>query len=289
MGVKLLIVDPQMDFMDRAGERGALAVEGADADMRRLAGLIRRLGSRLEEIYVTMDTHDRMDIAHPGWWRGRNGEEPAPFSTISAEQAESGEWRASRPRDHERSVAYLKALEASGRRAHTIWPEHCVKGTRGREAHPELMEALMEWERATGKEVSWVSKGENPFTENFSGFKAEVPDPSDPKTMMNTGLADAIARGADSILIAGEALSHCVAETARDLADHMGPGAAGKLALIGDACSPVGGCEALGEAFIEEMLSRGARVVQTDSPEEELGVLAAAGAPRHVKTRSIGP
>lgn len=288
MSVKLLIVDPQMDFMDRAGARGSLAVDGADADMKRLAAMVRRGGAEIGEIYVTMDTHEKMDIAHPGWWRDCLGVPPAPFEPIYASAVESGQYSTERKADRARSLKYLKALEKSGRRTHTIWPEHCVKGTPGHQAHPELMEALSEWEALTGRKVSWVSKGENPFTESFSGFKAEVPDPSDPKTMMNVDFATALAKDASVILVAGEALSHCVAETTRDLADFLPKEELGKIALLKDACSSVGGCEAIGAAFIQEMLDRGARVARTDGPDEALGFGRGAPAPApNVKTRSI--
>lgn len=272
MGVKLLIVDPQMDFMDRDGEPGALAVSGADSDMKRLTALIRAKGAQISEIYATLDTHDAMDISHARWWSGPKGERPAAFARLSPESVERGEWRAARAEDQERGLSYLKALKNGGRREHTIWPEHCVKGTPGHRVHPELMEALSEWEAKTGARVSWVVKGENPFTESFSGFKAEVPDPADPKTMMNTALAEAIVKDASAIWVAGEALSHCVAETTRDLADAMPQEALGKLIVLTDACSSVAGCEAIGAAFVEEMLSRGARAAATDSPDEELGL-----------------
>lgn len=66
----LLIIDPQNDFCDLpearrpAGVAPALPVPGADADLRRLAALIRATGDHLDEITVTLDSHQRLDIAH---------------------------------------------------------------------------------------------------------------------------------------------------------------------------------------------------------------------------------
>ena len=42
-------------------------------------------------------------------------------------------------------------------------------------------------------------------------------------------------------MIAGEALSHCVAGTVRDLADGLGDEQVGKLVLLTDCTSTVGG------------------------------------------------
>lgn len=63
MKVHLVIIDPQIDFMDSKGS--ALPVPGANADMNRLAAMIGRVGNKLEDIHVTLDSHRIIDIAHP--------------------------------------------------------------------------------------------------------------------------------------------------------------------------------------------------------------------------------
>ena len=65
--VHLVIIDPQNDFMD--SPQSALPVAGANADMDRLAEFIRTNGKKLEDIHVTLDSHQVVDIAHPAWWR----------------------------------------------------------------------------------------------------------------------------------------------------------------------------------------------------------------------------
>jgi nicotinamidase/pyrazinamidase len=89
--VHLLIIDPQSDFMDSPG--AALPVPGANADMRRLARLIGRVGRSLSAVHVTLDTHAVIDVAHPGMWRGRDGKPPDPFTVISADDVAGGVWR----------------------------------------------------------------------------------------------------------------------------------------------------------------------------------------------------
>lgn len=52
-GKALLVVDPQVDFH----EGGSLAVPGALADSKRIAGVIRDHAEDIDELVVTMDSH----------------------------------------------------------------------------------------------------------------------------------------------------------------------------------------------------------------------------------------
>jgi nicotinamidase-related amidase len=97
----------------------------------------------------------------------------------------------------------------------------------------------------------------------ISAIQAEVPDPNDPATQVNTTLVETL-RQAERVLIAGEAGSHCVANTVRDLADHLGEERAiSRLTLLTDAVSPVSGFESLQETFLRDMTARGMQVCTT--------------------------
>ena len=126
-----------------------------------------------------------------------------------------------------RALAYVRALEAGRRYQLCIWPPHCLIGGPGHAVAPELFSALCDWEQTRLRPVYYVRKGDNIHTEHYSAIQAEVPDPADPHTQRNTALIDALRR-ADRLLVAGEAGSHCVAATVRDLAD----------ARAGDAIDP---------------------------------------------------
>ncbi|PHV10494.1 hypothetical protein [Chitinimonas sp. BJB300] len=257
---QLLIIDPQNDFCDIPG--AALPVKGASADLNRVAALMARMGDRIDAIHVTLDSHNPLDIAHGVWWCNAVGESPVPFTVISAADVVGGVWRARDPDQQATSLAYVQALAERGRHQLIIWPEHCLIGSWGHGVHVGLFDALSQWGRKHLKTVNYVTKGTNPATEHYSAIQAEVPDPNDPATLPNHDLLARLA-AADTILVAGEALSHCVASTVSDIADHLGVAHSGKLVLLDDCTSPVAGFEALGRAFIAEMTERGMRTLKS--------------------------
>jgi nicotinamidase/pyrazinamidase len=258
--VTLLVIDPQNDFV---APDGALSVAGAAADMDRLASKIEAHPERIGEIWVSLDQHQVLDIAHPGWWVDPEGAPPAPFTAIGAEDVAAGRWRARDPAAHGRSIAYLEALEGAGRYPHVIWPEHCLIGDPGAAVWLALSRAIHRWERKRHRSARFVLKGTNPWTEHFSAVRAEVVDPEDPSTEVSRPLVAAMA-GAERVLVAGEARSHCVANTVRDLCDAVpDPAFPRRLVLLTDACSDVAGFEASGARFVAELTRRGMRTATT--------------------------
>ncbi len=253
MTTSLLIIDPQNDFCDPAG---ALSVAGADADMARLAAMIARLEPRLDAVHVTLDSHHLVDIAHPIFWKDAHGQPPAPFTIISPEDVEVGRWTAARPGDTLRAREYVSALARHGRYPLCIWPPHCLIGSHGHEVFPAVFAALLSWERC-GNVVGYVPKGTNIYTEHYSAIKADVPDPADPSTQPNTLLIERLKQS-DIIAVAGEAGSHCVANTVRDLADAFGDEKLiSKLVLLTDAVSPVSGFVSYQNRFVADLTARG--------------------------------
>lgn len=274
--IDLLVIDPQNDFCDipdaelpadpavaatgthKALARPALPVAGADADMKRLAAFIDRVGRKLYDIHVTLDSHNPVDIAHPAWWINGQGAAPAPFTMISVADVKAGLWRARNPLAQAHSLKYVEALSALGRYSLVIWPEHCLIGSWGHNVHSAVKASLDRWAREKLEVVDFVTKGSNPMTEHYSAVQAEVPDPSDPSTLLNGRLIKTLAE-AEMVVIAGEALSHCVANTVRDIANNFGEENIRKLVLLTDCASSVTGFEDLGQQFVREMVGRGMR------------------------------
>lgn len=266
--IHLLIIDPQNDFCD---PNGSLFVPGAVEDCDRIAAMISRLNPKLDDIHVTLDSHRKFDIAHPDFWIDSSGKHPAPFTPIFKDDVEQGKWQASIPSLTDRATQYVKDLQTNGRYIHLIWPEHCLIGGWGTAVQPKVFDALQEWSaKKPGRMIDFVTKGSNPFTEHFSAIQAEVPDPKDPGTQVNTNLIKALLE-ADDVLIAGEASSHCVANTVRDIADNFGSDEyIKKLVYLTDASSAVGGDDGTGktfkqyeEEFIKDLVSRGMRTSTT--------------------------
>lgn len=294
MKVVLRVIDPQCDFTLNEGNKwglpkGSLFVEGADDDMPRLATFIEDVGDKLDSIEVTLDSHHDVDISHPAWWVDDNGEAPPPITTMSYDEdqdvfvGELAPWEGGGTRNyhtrklgnvpfgqalvgkemsyHAYSAWYLKQLVANARYPHVIWPPHCRIGSIGTAVHPDVMESLTNWATKRVRTVNFVTKGSNPFTEHFSAVKAEVPLPFDPGTQINIGLVRSMET-ADLSFWAGEALSHCLSNSASDtIAEFADPELVKKMVLLSDACSNVTGFESFGDQFIKDMVAKGMKVM----------------------------
>lgn len=268
----LVIIDPQNDFCDLpegacpSGVAPALPVAGAHADMQRLAALIDRAGAGLTDITVTLDSHQRLDIAHPTFWCQGDGAPVAPFTQIAAADVRAGRYLPRLQGALPRVLAYLDALAAAGRYAHMVWPVHCEIGTWGNNVHDDVRQAYNRWEEARVAIVGKVVKGANPWTEHFSAIAAEVPDPDDAATQTNAEFIAKLAE-AECIYIAGEAGSHCVKATTEHIAEQIDPA---RLVLLTDCMSPVTGFEAQYAAFVADLRSRGARIATAADVVPEL-------------------
>jgi len=155
----------------------------------------------------------------------------------------------------------VRALRDGGRYTLTIWPPHCLIGTWGHNVIPAVAGALRRWEEAGFKRVDYVTKGRNLWTEHYSAVRAEVPDPADPATQPDVRLIETLEK-ADVVALSGQALSHCVANTVRDIADRFSPESIRKLVLIEDTSSPVPGFEDMARQFLEDLRGRGMRTAK---------------------------
>lgn len=254
----LLLIDPQNDFCDPSG---SLYVRGADDDIEVIGDLINNYP--LDEIHISMDWHHMMDIAHPWWFTHvESGKHPGEFSMIKAQQLKEGVFTTTVAEDFDDTLAYLENLEKSGKYTHTIWPEHCLIGTWGSNLHEALIGPLDDWSMDTRKQVNYILKGQNPRTEHFSAVKAEVSLTGCPETWTNTRLMTSLYM-ANTILVAGEASSHCVAATVRDILEQDGR-LGKKMKILTDCMSPVPHFKKFEEEFFDEMEHRGVKLTQSD-------------------------
>lgn len=286
----LLMIDPQNDFcikdefgidwnklpwntmspdvaghfknLQKTEKHGALVVPGADKDMERLAAFIKGNEKRISEIHCTVDSHQIFHIAHPIFWVDSYGNHPAPFTRIPADEVKTRKWRTTHQGLEDYGIKYVTALENAKRNVLVIWPPHCLIQSWGHGIVRGVSDALNQWEQNGVNRVNYVTKGSNFLTEHYSGVMADVPDDGDPTTKLNVELIDAL-KEADEIVIMGEALSHCVKWTVKDIADNFGDEHIKKFNLLTDCSSSVTGFEKDGQDFITEMLARGMRITTT--------------------------
>ncbi len=272
--IQLLIIDPQNDFCDLPAAwqpadpiggallAPSLPVQGAHADMLRVADIVRAGRDALSAITVTLDTHHRVDIAHPAFWRRQDGQPVSPFTAITAADLRAGRYQPRDPAALPRAQAYVDALEARGRYTLMVWPVHCQVGSWGHNVHAAVQAACSAWEEARLQPVEYVNKGINPWTEHYSALQAEVPDEADAGTQLNRAL---LARldGAGTLLVAGEASSHCVRATVEDLIGNLPGGHPERVVLLSDCMSPVGGFEDQARAFLADMQSLGVKLASS--------------------------
>ncbi len=268
--IELLIIDPQNDFCD---PNGSLYVTGAENDMERLSKMIDRIGDKLYDIHVTLDSHRLVDISHPIFWEDKDGNSPDPFTIITFTEVQSAVWRAKNPGYQVKAATYVRTLEENSRYPLCIWPPHCLIGHSGHNVFPPIFNSLLQWEKKNFANVDFVTKGSNPFTEHYSGVQADVPDPTDPSTQLNTNLINTLQE-ADIIILSGEARSHCLANTVTDIAAKFDADGNGefvkKMVLLEDATCDVADLPGstmfkdMGDAFVSEMRSKGMEVSTTE-------------------------
>jgi nicotinamidase/pyrazinamidase len=144
---------------------GALAVEDGDA----IVPLVNRMIQAAPHVILTQDWHP---AGHSSFASRRAGK--APFETVDMEYGPQ-----------------------------TLWPDHCVQGTKGAAFHADL-----DWTRAE----LIVRKGFRPAIDSYSAFFEN--DRTTP-----TGLGGYLKeRGIRSLTLAGLATDFCVAYSALDAA-----------------------------------------------------------------------
>lgn len=283
----LLLVDVQNSFHPG----GSLAIPAADEDAVRIAALIRSSISSIDRIVATMDSHHKLHIAHPSFWVSGDdmGKHPDPFSLISTVDIISGKWKP-RPdlvlpvgdpqvdpsifHGYEATaisdgtnfdltkycIEYTRRLEAKGRFQLCIWPEHCLIGSTGHNIVSDVRAAMDEWSDATGRSVEIVHKGQNLLTEMYSALAAEVPVST--STSFNSTLLDSL-RQSNTLLVCGQAMSHCVNYTLRDIVENWPTEERDKIFLLTDCASPVPGFEAAANGFMKDMEESGVNLCKS--------------------------
>jgi nicotinamidase-related amidase len=254
--VHLLVIDAQKDFCFPAGTLyvGGRSGTGAMDDNRRLAEFIHRNLGTITAITTTLDTHVPTQIFFPSFWLDDSGAAPAPHTIVHAEQIRSG---ALRPNpavadwlcggDYSwllaQAIFYCDELARAGKYELYLWPYHCLLGSDGHALSGIIQEAQLFHCFARQTQAWTEMKGSNVLTENYSILRPEVLRAHDGGRLAqkNTALL-ATLLGADVVVIAGQAASHCVKSTIEDLLTEIvaiDPALAGKVYILEDCMSSV--------------------------------------------------
>lgn len=154
-------------------------------------------------------------------------------------------------------LEYATRLEERGRFQICVWPEHCLIGSEGHGLVDEVRLALLDWSRRTGRSVEYVTKGQHLLTEMYSAVAAEVPVSRD--TQFNHSLQTLLLESSH-LTVCGQALSHCVNYTLRDILSQWPAERATDITLLTDCASAVPGFEAAAEVFLNDMADAGVQL-----------------------------
>lgn len=236
-------IDVQQDFMDN----GALGVPGAHGDVERMTRFIYNNMDKISNIAVSIDTHTPHQIFHPCWWIDENGNNPAPYTPITLTDLDSGKWRA--VINPMASRDYVEHLEKDGKKTLVVWSYHCIQGTTGCALENQF--ANMIYFHSVAKRYAFqpIVKGQDPLSEMYGIIKPEY----DTKGYINIKFLNKIEQY-DKIFIGGEAKSHCVMESIKQILEHYEtrPEVTEKIYILDDCMSIIPGFEdATAQAFDE--------------------------------------
>jgi len=265
-GIALLIIDPQVDFHEESKyqKAGSLEVKGSFEDNIRITKMIEDNKDKITQINVSLDTHQIMHIAHSSFWKDKTGIHPKPLTIIESKDIENKKWIPTRKELVEHSKNYCQELEKQGKYKLIIWPEHCIIGTEGHCVAQPLRDCLNSWASLKNEPINYVFKGSNNLTEMYSIFQAEVPIDEDPGTQFNKDLAKRLSL-AESVVVCGQAKSHCVNYTVRDMLANIKefePLKPENIYVLEDGCSSVTSFEKDGDNFLNFCKSNSINVIK---------------------------
>jgi len=245
MAKKVIVIgiDEQLDFMPD----GALGVPNADKDVERFTKFIYDNMDEISKIAVSIDTHIPHQIFHPCWWIDKNGNHPAPYTEIKLVDLDKGNYRAViKPIE---SRDYVMHLEQDGKKTLVVWPYHCIQGTTGCSLDNQFSNMVYFHSVAKRSIPITIVKGQDPLSEMYGIIRPEY----DTKGYVNIAFLNLLANY-DMIIIGGEAKSHCVLETIKQILEHFAnqPEITNKIYILEDCMSSIPGFEDITNATFDD-------------------------------------
>lgn len=227
-------IDFQNDFL----KNGELAVPNSHKDVENTLRFLYENLEKITTIAISLDTHNAQQIFHPSWWVDQDGNHPEPYTIISEEDIRAGKWSA--VEKQEESLEYVHQLEQQGRMKLCIWPFHCIEGTFGAALEGQFSNMIHFHSIARKSPIYKIVKGKDPLSEMYGIIKPEY----DKNNYVNNELLQ-MMKGYDKIIMAGEAKSHCVLESLRQILEHFQDDVdfTSRIYLLDDCMSSIPGFE----------------------------------------------
>lgn len=230
-------IDAQIGFCTPGA---SLFVPGAVEDTQRTLDWLYGNLDRITQLYFSLDTHRVFQIFHPAWWIDDDGRHPPPFTAITTKDVKDGRWR---PVKHPAEcLEYVQKLEATGKYVLTIWPYHTLLGGVSHALVPALMEAAMFHSLVRSSQAHFETKGAHAMTEHYSVLSPEVRELAGQSVGTFNAAFFRTLMEFDRVYVFGQAKSHCVLSTLRDIQEHIAqidPKLMSKVYVLEDATSPV--------------------------------------------------
>ncbi|SDH84483.1 hypothetical protein [Paenibacillus naphthalenovorans] len=239
--IMLFVIDPQNDFMDD----GALPVAGAKKDMARLEAFITANERAIARIGYSLDTHQPISIFFSVWWADQDGQSPKSYTTITYDDVMAGRWS---PCFHpDESLQCLSQL-----RSIMIWADHCLQGTPGAAVEPNIYHAIIRHSRRKGLNPLVIEKGLDPISDMYGIVHPEY----NPMNRYDDRMINEF-RKYDEVIFAGEAASHCVLTSVKQVMvlfeqETVKP----RFSILTDCMSPIAGFEEATSAAFDELADR---------------------------------
>lgn len=244
----LLCIDIQNDFV----EGGALPVQGSIGDVERLLRFIYKNMYAISNITCSLDVHNIHQIFHQAYWVDENGNQPKPYTIISYKDVLERKWLPAGTPIYD-AQKYLKSLEENDKKQLCIWPYHCIIGTEGAALESELAKMIYFHSIVRRANVTFIPKGTNPNSEMYGILHDEYN--TNGHNVVQLFETSNNVKMYDEIYIAGEAASHCVLESIKQIAmefEKQG-NTRTKIIVLEDCTSPIPGYEEETKKAFEEL------------------------------------
>jgi len=210
---------------------GRSGIEAVECNARAVGWLYENT-NHITSLYFTLDKHRAWQIFHQPYWIDINGEFPKPGTIITESDLLDSFWTVNPAMERisgesyrylsQHAVHYVKQLALSGKQL-IVWPFHCMQASVGNAMVSVVEEFVHYHSIARHSEPVFIEKGQDTFTEMYSGFKPEVPFDHTGRTIGKTPNINPIdiIMSHDTTYMWGHAKSHCVKATVTSIMDEV--------------------------------------------------------------------